>query len=80
MTHLPDLIAAYAAMSPWARSLLLDIALDYAKKFPAPKKQANLTLVQSDIIDVQPAPDLLDHCVDCGAPVTVCKPVDGKKA
>lgn len=78
MKHLPELIAAYSAMSPWARSLLLDVANDYAVKFPAPKKQPNLTLVQPDGVRIQPAADLLDNSVDRRAPVGARKPIDGE--
>lgn len=80
MTHLPELIKAYEAMTPWARALLRDVASDYAKKFPAPRKQPSLTLVQSSNVVAQAAPDLLDHTIDRGAPVLVGKPVDGQES
>jgi hypothetical protein len=80
MDRLPELNAAYAAMSPWGQDLLLDIANDYAALYPAPKKQPVLALVASHGINVQSAPDLLDNGVDCSASVRVSKPVDGKKA
>lgn len=80
MKHVPELIAAYAAMSPWARSLLLDVAKDYAIKFPAPKKQVSLTLVQADGICVKAPPDLLDNGVDRQPSVVVREPVDREKA
>lgn len=78
MQHLQELIIAYTAMSPWARSLLRDIANDYAALYPAPKKQPALSLVTGDRINVQAPPDLLDNSIDSSAPVTIRKPVDRK--
>lgn len=79
MSELPDLLQAYESMTPWARSLLLEIAQDYAKQFPAPKKHPGLTLVKSGEIRIlQSAPDLLDHDIDGGPPVLTRKPVNGK--
>lgn len=79
MERLPELIAAYTAMNPWARGLLRDIADDYAALYPAPKRQPALSLVAGSRIDVQALPDPLDHGINRCAPVTVRKSVDGKE-
>jgi hypothetical protein len=80
MKHVPELVAAYAAMSPWARELLMDVAKDYAEKFPAPRKQVNLTLVQASCVRSQPAANLLHYGIDSLAPVIVRQAVDGEQA
>lgn len=80
MEHLPELTNAYLAMSPWARSLLRDIAKDYARQFPAPKKQPALALVSGNRVNIQAATNLLDDSINCSAPISIGKPVDGKKA
>lgn len=80
MEKMQELMDAYRAMSPWARGLILDVAKDYAAKFPAPKIRASLALVPCDGINIQAAAYLLDNGVDRRAPVTVCKSVDGKKS
>ncbi|MFL6672917.1 MAG: hypothetical protein ACJ8LG_06475 [Massilia sp.] len=45
MTGIEQLTAAYESMNPWARKLLRDIAEDYAKLFPAPKRASKLSQV-----------------------------------
>jgi hypothetical protein len=45
LTDLERLTAAYQAMNPWAKKLLLDIAGDYVKLFPVPKPASHLNLV-----------------------------------
>jgi hypothetical protein len=47
MLYLPELEALYAAMSPFARSKLIETAREYVKLWPAPKKTALLTVIQN---------------------------------
>lgn len=71
MTHLPELIAAYAAMNPWARKLLRDLAKDYWKLFP------NEEL--SDASGVVGAPEqLIGQGVESSPAVVTGKPVRRK--
>lgn len=46
MLHLPELEALYVAMTPFARGLLLEMAREYRKAWPAPKKSPLLTVVE----------------------------------
>lgn len=79
MSDLPDILKAYEAMNPWAQSLLLEIAQDYARQFPAPKKNPSLTLVKSSEIRIlQPTSDLLDHNIDRSPAILARQPVNGK--
>jgi hypothetical protein len=71
MTHLPELIAAYACMSPWARGLIRELALGYAMDFPAPKADGSLR------IGVESTPNNTDKAIDSFPLVVVSKPVDG---
>lgn len=48
MLHLLELQELYATMSPFARRRLLDTARELRKNFPAPKKNATLTVVQNN--------------------------------
>lgn len=45
MMHLPELETSYAAINPFGRKLLREIAAGFAIDFPAPKKTASLLLV-----------------------------------
>lgn len=45
MTDLERLTAAFQAMDPWARGHLLDLARQYANKWPVPKPAPHLQLV-----------------------------------
>lgn len=58
MTHLPELEAAYLGMTPWARSMLMDTARQYLKKWPA-KERPLLTEVPKDTV-VQPGAHILN--------------------
>lgn len=80
MLHLPELIMAYSAMSPWARELLRDVAKDYVTRFPAPKQTRTLTLVEAGSVHIQPPSNLLNYPVDRSTPVLVRKPVDSQEA
>jgi hypothetical protein len=61
MTHLPELIAAYTGMTPWARGLLLDTARQYLICWPVLRVDGpSLNLVPKDVI-VQPGPDVFNR-------------------
>lgn len=59
MTELPELEAAYLGMTPWARSMLLDTARQYLKKWPAPQARPLLTEVPKDSV-IQSSPHVLN--------------------
>lgn len=70
MTHLPELLAAYAGMTPWARGKLLDAARDFLRNWPLPKKKPSLTLIKcAPQIDILPSG--IDGLVDQEAPILV---------
>lgn len=63
MNHLPELIAAYTCMTPWARGKLLAAARDYLRYWPLPKKIPLLTLINcSAQVDILPG--RIDGLVD----------------
>lgn len=72
MEDVSKVTAAYAAMNPWARKLLIDVAAQYAKRWPAPKPQLSLVPLHS----AQPPPDLLDNDVDGRTLILVRKTVN----
>ena len=82
MTHLPEVIASYAAMSPWARELLRDIAADYAVRWPVVKKKKVGTgpalSVVAPVARVEEAPHSLNSDINRRFTVVACEPVDGK--
>lgn len=71
MMHLPELIAAYTCMTPWARGLIRELALGYAIDFPAQKAGESLR------IGVEPVPNNADKPIDRFPLVVIRKPVDG---
>lgn len=75
MEHVSELLDAYAGMNAWARALIRDVAADYAKRWPAPKRQAVLTLLPSPI-SIKPAPDLLDNTVDRRPTIIIRKAIN----
>lgn len=81
MKHLPDITAAYISMNPWARRLILAVALDYATRWPMKKQQAGqraapkLTLILGSL-DVQEEPDLLNDTVDRGTAIIIGKTIN----
>lgn len=70
MTHFPELTASYMAMSPWARSLLRNLAKAYALRWPAPKQLPALTLVPKPLI-IEGDPNLIDNDVYRRLPVVI---------
>lgn len=72
MTELPELEAAYRGMTPWARSMLLDTARQYLKKWPAPQVRPLLTKVPKDSV-IQSSPNVLNGNSDRVALVLVRK-------
>jgi hypothetical protein len=44
MTDLERLIAAFHAINPWARGVLVELAMGYAEDFPVSKAAANTLL------------------------------------
>lgn len=71
MKHLPELIAAYTAMNPWARGLIRELAAGYAIDFPV----QNIT--KSLRGRVEPIPNDADKPIDRFPLVVIRKPVDG---
>lgn len=65
MKHLPELLAAYACMTPWARGLIRELAAGYAIDFPLGGA------------GIEAAPDNADESVDRLPLVVVRKPIDG---
>jgi hypothetical protein len=77
MTHLPELIAAYAGMTPWARAKLLDAALDFLRNWPLPQKKPLLTLVKR-AAKVDISPSRIDSLVNQELAILVGESVDSQ--
>lgn len=81
MKHLPTITAAYISMNPWARSLILAVALDYAARWPMKKPRPGqraapkLTLILGSL-DVQKEPDLLNDTVDRSTAIIIGKSIN----
>lgn len=79
MHRIHEMTAAYAAMDPWARGLILTLAIDYASRFPAPRPAAfRLSLVRTLVTQPGHHAQTLEETVDSSAPLGVCGTI-GKK-
>ena len=63
------LMGAYAGMTPWARGIILELALGYAADFPNPQ-------AESPRISIEPPPHDADESVDRLPLIGVGQPVD----
>lgn len=77
MQYLPELEKSYAAMNPFARKLIREIAAGYAIDFPAPKKSPSLLLVANGS-RVEPLTNDGENPIYRAPLVIVSKPVDSK--
>lgn len=71
MNHLPELIAAYACMTPWARGLIRELAAGYAIDFPLQGVAGSLR------VGIEPVPNNANEPVNRFPLVVVRKPIDG---
>lgn len=53
MSDQEQLLASYAAMTPWAQAKLCKMAGDYAKEWPVAKPKPTLRLVSSRPLDIK---------------------------
>lgn len=77
MKHLPELVAAYTSMTPWARGKLLRAARDYLINWPLLPKKPLLTLVKSPA-QVDVLPGRINGLIDQHAPLLISESIDGQ--
>jgi hypothetical protein len=78
MNRLPEMIAAYTAMNPWARERLLSLGKTLAIQWPCSIGAKILPMISHS--QVKKPADLVNNHVNQPALVLVRKPVDREQA
>lgn len=79
MNRLPELTSAYNSMNPWARGILLALAVNYAARWPKVEvaPPPHLTLAYTSPTSINKRPHLRGGHLEKRPPVLISHTVDG---